>query len=364
MEKDSRSRFAVHVAVVFLVFLFLSFLAGQCQRMRYGRTVSISGRDTLKAAVSFRYSMYDSRKTGFVVGFQYDLLQRYGRAQGCQMDICVNQRDSVDWWAALGDCQVDILVAELSDSVIPRKKDSLFLSIPIGDYVWVVRENETRLLDNINIWLGWYMQESEYKRLRTKFFRSYRSPDMLLADFRQMDVLSPYDDIIRKYAVKLGWDWRLLASLVYQESHFSMSTVSGREATGLMQVLPATAARYGVKNIYDPEENVRAGVMHLVRMQKMFPSPEFDSLNIVKFTLATYNCGEGRIQDCMDFAASKGCDWHDWEEVVKVIPLMKKSSGEDVSSLSLGSFNGNQTVQYVYDILNRFEEYRQIVREK
>lgn len=363
MIKDSRCRFAVHVAIVFSALLLLLFLAGQCQRMRHGRTVSIPGRDTLKAAVSFKHSMYDSRRLGFVVGFQYDLLQRYGRAQACQMDICVNQRDSVDWWAALSDGLVDILVVELSDSIIPTKKDSLFLSIPIGDYAWVVREDETRLLDNINIWLGWYMQGSEYKKLRTKFFRSYRTPDTLSSDFSQVDVLSPYDDIFRRYAVELGWDWRLLASLVYQESHFSMSTVSRRDASGLMQVLPATAARYGVENIYDPEENVRAGVMHLKRMQKMFPSPEFDSSNVIKFTLATYNCGEGRIQDCMDFAASKRCDWHDWEEVVKVIPLMRRGREDDLSVLSLGPFNGNQTVQYVYDILNRYEEYRQTVRE-
>lgn len=363
MYMNSRSRFAVHVAVVFLALLFLLFLAGRCQRVRYGRTVAISGRDTLKAAFAFNYTMYDSRRTGFVTGFQYELLRTYAAAQGCQIDIRVNRTDSTDSRRALLDGEVDILVVELSDSVIMDKRDSVFLGIPIGNYAWAVRGDEHRLLDNINVWLGWYIQEEGYKRLRTRFFRSYREPDTLSAGFKRMNALSPYDDIFRKYAVPLGWDWRLLASLVYQESRFAMNTVSGRGATGLMQILPSTAARYGVSDIYDPDENVRAGVMHLVRMQKMFTSPDFDSLNIVKFTLATYNCGEGRIQEYMDLAASKGYDRQDWEEVVKAVPLLRRGSVYDDSSSPSGSSNGNQTVRYVYDILNRFDGYRQTVME-
>jgi len=360
MQKDSRSRFPVHVLVVLSALPFLLLLAGHCQRVRYGRTVSIQGRDTLNAAVSLRYPMYDSRRVMYV-GLQYDLLKRYGDAQGIYLDVSISQGDTVDWWSELMNGRVDILVTELSDSVIPRKKDSVFMSIPMDDYVWVVTKDDSRLLDNINIWLGWYIQSSEYNSLRTGFLRLFRNADTSYVG--KMAMISPYDDLFRKYASTIGWDWRLLASLVYQESRFSMSTISGRDAAGLMQVRPAAATKYGVRNVFDPEDNLRAGVKYIEKLMDMFPYPEYDSLNIIKFTLAAYNCGEGRIRDCIRFADSNGCDVHEWDEVAEVIPLMRKRSGSDLSMLTLGSFNGKQTVQYVSDIMNRFEEYKRMVDE-
>lgn len=360
---ESRSRFAVHVAVVLAVFVTLLLLSDACSRSGNGRYVCISGRDTVRAAVSFDFSMYDSHRQGFPVGFEYDLLRRYALAQGCTADVSVNRRDSVDWWSALLDGTVDVIVVEHPDSVISLKKDSVLLSIPSGDYAWAVRGEDTELLGNINVWLGWYRQSDEYRSLRARFFRSYSLPDSIPVEHPGIGCISPYDDEIKKYSGVLGWDWRLLASLIYQESRFSMNIVSDRGATGLMQVRPATARTYGVSDIYDPEENIRAGVMHLKKLQRMFPYPEYDSVNVVKFTLASYNCGEGRIQDCIGFASDNGYDPHQWEQVAEAITLMKRPDGEtDVSSLRLGKFSGGQTVLYVRDVLSRYEHYRGLVR--
>ncbi len=58
--------------------------------------------------------------------------------------------------------------------------------------------------------------------------------------------ISPYDQYIRKYSQQLGWDWRLLASLIYQESNFKTDVTSQVGASGLMQLMPTTAKRFGI----------------------------------------------------------------------------------------------------------------------
>ena len=71
--------------------------------------------------------------------------------------------------------------------------------------------------------------------------------------------ISPYDDLFKRYAGRLGWDWRLLASIAYQESHFQPQIVAWSGAEGLMGILPATARGLGFDagDMQDPEKNGR-----------------------------------------------------------------------------------------------------------
>ena len=117
-----------------------------------------------------------------------------------------------------------------------------------------------------------------------------------------------YDDLLKQYSKELGWDWRMLAAVVYQESKFSINSTSHRGATGLMQVMPSTAEYYGIDDLLDPEKNLKAGTRHLKRLQKMFEKSGMDQTEQIKFTLAAYNAGEGRIADCRRFAEAKAAE--------------------------------------------------------
>ena len=172
--------------------------------------------------------------------------------------------------------------------------------------------------------------------------------------------LSPYDKLIRKYAAELGWDWRMLASVLYQESRFSIGSRSPRGAQGLMQVMPSTAKYYKVENLLDPEENIIAGTRHLRRLQNMFRKEGLEGDELIKFTLAAYNAGEGRIMDCRNLASSLEFDNTIWDETVKVIPMMREDSILENEVVKLGKFKGHETIAYVDQVFSHYRAFCQI----
>ena len=93
------------------------------------------------------------------------------------------------------------------------------------------------------------------------------------------------------------------------------------------------------------------------RLQRMFSKYDLDKTELIKFTLAAYNAGEGRIIDCRNFAMSKGFDNSRWDEIVSIIPLMREDSILEEESVKLGKFQGHETIEYVdriFTIYNAF----------
>jgi hypothetical protein len=105
---------------------------------------------------------------------------------------------------------------------------------------------------------------------------------------RQRDRESRYDEMITRHAAKYGVDPVLVKAVIQIESAYDPGAVSYKGARGLMQLMPATAKRFGVKNIHDPEENIRGGVEYLAFLTKLFP-------NDLTRALAGYNAGEGAV---------------------------------------------------------------------
>ena len=95
-------------------------------------------------------------------------------------------------------------------------------------------------------------------------------------------------DDITKLWEKIEWDWRLLASLIYQESGFDHSVESWMGARGLMQLMPSTAAEFGLDSISSPEMNIRAGVKYLSWLDKQFEHKVPVKDERKKFVLAAY----------------------------------------------------------------------------
>lgn len=105
---------------------------------------------------------------------------------------------------------------------------------------------------------------------------------------RQHDRRSRYDEIIERYAMHYRVDPVLVRAVIQVESDFKAGCVSGKGARGLMQLMPETAKRYGVKQIHDPDENIRGGVHYLRDLLEMFPSD-------LSRALAAYNAGENAV---------------------------------------------------------------------
>ena len=100
---------------------------------------------------------------------------------------------------------------------------------------------------------------------------------------------SPFDDSIREHSSKRGLDARLVRSVILVESNFNPRAVSRKGARGLMQLMPQTAKRYGVKDVHDAGENIRGGVAYLADLMVAFRGD-------LPLVLAAYNAGEGAVQ--------------------------------------------------------------------
>jgi len=99
----------------------------------------------------------------------------------------------------------------------------------------------------------------------------------------------PFGDLIRAAAKRYSVDADLITSVIAAESNFDPRAISRRDARGLMQLLPATAMRLGVKNIFDPQENIDAGTRYLSDLLQLYK-------NDMALTLAAYNAGPERVQ--------------------------------------------------------------------
>ena len=100
---------------------------------------------------------------------------------------------------------------------------------------------------------------------------------------------APFVEMIQAAAARYSVDADLIASVIATESNFDPKAISRRNARGLMQLLPETAARLGVQNIFDPQENIDAGTRYLRDLLQRYG-------NDLALTLAAYNAGPERVQ--------------------------------------------------------------------
>ena len=295
---------------------------------------------------------------GLTTGYNYELLQRFARDMGDTLTGIVNARDGSVWLDSLRLGLVDIVVLPFEDSL---RADSIRFSRPLDSLtVWAVREDCKSGLEEIDGWLESFQESPEHEPLRDLFLLRY-SPAKRAEWGRRVSAISPYDSLVRAEAAALGWDWRLLCAIIYQESQFHIELRSRRGAEGLMQMMPSTAAKMGVTDLFDPEKSLKAGVTYLRRLQSMFQSKAADDDALRKFTLAAYNAGEGRLTDVINYASSIGADSGTWEGLVEVIPQMRDESTIQVDSvIKLRTFQGVETIAYVNRVLSLYEDFKTI----
>ncbi|MCR5519175.1 MAG: transglycosylase SLT domain-containing protein [Bacteroidales bacterium] len=179
-------------------------------------------------------------------------------------------------------------------------------------------------------------------------------PRGMCADY----IISPYDSLIKHYSDSAGLDWRLVSAVIYHESKFDNDVRSHRGAAGLMQMMPATAEWLGADDVTDPIEGVRVGTLYLKRLHNAYRNHTDDPEERLKFALAAYNAGVGRIQDCIHYARLRGVDSSYWDNIVAIIPEMSNDSILEIDTIKFGKFKGVETIAYVDNVLEKYEQYK------
>jgi membrane-bound lytic murein transglycosylase F len=173
--------------------------------------------------------------------------------------------------------------------------------------------------------------------------------------------ISEYDKIIQVGVRRLGWDWRMMASIVWNESRFNINAVSSQGARGLMQFMPRTAERFGLEGeeLNDPAKNIEAGVEYLMFLERRF-GEIVDRDERIKFVLAGYNAGPGHVRDAMALAEKYGDNPHVWYNSVDkwLLALQERKYYTD-EVCRHGFFRGKYTVRYVKNVFEKYYFYKE-----
>ncbi len=174
--------------------------------------------------------------------------------------------------------------------------------------------------------------------------------------------LSPYDDVVRKYAERYGFDWRLIVAQMFQESRFNPESVSFAGAEGLMQVLPRTAEELGFDEMADPETMIHAGIKYLDWTRDRF-EPDLAVRDRMWFTLAAYNAGAGHVQEARRLAAARGLNPDRWfGNVEQAMLLLQKP--QFAAQSRYGYCRCSEPVRYVRQIRSRYNAYLEMLGER
>ena len=256
------------------------------------------------------------------------LVQKFTGDHGLEATLEV-AADDANYLDSLLEGTADLVVTVQADSL----PEGLMATRPFPDgTVWVLRKDESHALMLMNRWIGELSSESRFHQIQ----RDYQKGKPV-----HLTTISSYDPLVRKYAESIGWDWRLLSAIIFRESRFHPDANSHKGAIRLMQI---RSSRYSTDTLLIPSVNLSVGTTYLKRLQNMFSSAAADTTECIKFTLAAYNAGEGRILQTIQTAREKGVDATRWDSVLKVIP-------------DVPGFKGTQTIVYVEDVLNIYAFY-------
>lgn len=265
-----------------------------------------------------------------------------------------------------GDIEYTIADANIA-SVMASYYPILDIEVPISfsqRISWATRHNSPDLLESTNNWLKEIKKKVDYNVIYNKYFKNKKDfRRRIKSEFYSLnnEEISPYDDLIKKHSEELNWDWRLVTSLVYQESRFDPKNSSWADAKGLMQLMPATAKELGVTNRDDPEQSIKGGMAYLKQIRENFKNVS-DSVQRIKFTLASYNCGLYHVIDAQKLAEKRGLNAQVWDENVEEM-ILELSSPKNYNDpvVKYGYVRGIEPYNYVDQIFKRYQHYTQFI---
>ena len=256
-------------------------------------------------------------------------------------------------------------LAQINASFFPI----LDVSVPVSfsqRIAWAVNKNSDDFLVKINQWIENEKKRNDYYVIYNKYFKNKRNFNRRVkSEFYSLTnyQISKYDILIKENAKKLGWDWRLLASLVYQESRFDQEANSWTGAEGLMQLMPNTAEELGVENLLDPIDNINAGSKYLKSIYDNFEEIT-DTVQRIKFTMGAYNSGYYHIKDARKLATLNKLNPNVWDGNVNEMLLeLTYPQNYNHPSINYGYVNGIEPYNYVNQIFERYDHYVNFIKE-
>ena len=268
--------------------------------------------------------------------------------------------------------EIDYTISDYNiASISSAYYDNLDIKTTVGvmqRLAWATRKSSPKLLKTINEWIKIQRDETDFYVIYNKYFKNKRAfKKRIKSDFFSLESnkISEYDDLIKENAKTIYWDWRFLASQIYQESKFDPNERSWAGAVGLLQLMPRTAKSYGYTNLTNPSVSLKAGTAHINYLNEYWKEQIPDSTERVKFILASYNAGQNHVQDARRLAKKYDLDpdvWYDNVEEAIIMKSKKKYFTDPV--VRFGYCRGEEPANYVKEIFQRYQYYSEFIEDR
>ncbi|MCK0753987.1 membrane-bound lytic murein transglycosylase MltF [Chromohalobacter japonicus] len=239
---------------------------------------------------------------------------------------------------------------------------------PLGEpqsLVWALPKNSgVALLRAANQFIARLREHGDLADLAARYFGHDNYLEYVGASLfirHAQNRLPRYEDAFKQAARDSGFDWKLLAALGYQESHWKPRATSPTGVRGLMMLTNATAAEVGVSNRLDPEQSIEGGAIYLGHVKERLQE-EITEPDRTWMALAAYNVGLGHLYDAQKIAEMQGGDPYNWADVRKALPLLQKRQW--YSKVHHGYARGGEPVIYVRNIRRYYEILNYVDRSR
>lgn len=265
-------------------------------------------------------------------------------------------QEPVDLFEMLDRGEIDLTIADSSDFYANRPFYPDFRITLLGgdtvQFAWALApgEQNAALLEEIQHYFNTITENHHLSSLKDRFFNldkdvSFISTHTFMALKDQR--LPKYRELIERVAIEYDIDWRLLAAISYQESHWNPKAKSPTGVRGFMMLTLPTARELGIRDRLDPAQSLRGGVRYFLQLYNRLPK-EISTTDKSWFALAAYNIGMGHLYDARKLTAMNGGDPNLWRDVKENLPLLRQRKW--YKQLNYGYARGDEAATYVENI--------------
>ena len=221
---------------------------------------------------------------------------------------------------------------------------------------WILPENSSdHLKEKILEFFTFMIKENKLKYIKQRNLNNGTQYNFVGSKNFVKDlanIFPQYEFYFKSFSEKYGHDWRLLASIGYQESHWNKDAISYTGVKGIMMLTKNTAKDMKVKDRTNPKDSIYGGAKYLKKMLDKVPS-NINDKDKIWFAIAAYNIGYGHVMDAMYLAKEDNKVITDWKSIEPY--LLKLSQSRYYKKTQYGYARGWETVKYVQNIRQYYD---------
>ncbi len=278
-------------------------------------------------------------------------------------------------WHELGPPAAEGLIEQVSEGLLgyavvasneAAAARNVFLNVetaftvgPKRDVVWILPPTQASLRDQANAFFDRIRSNGSLQRLIDRYVGyAHRVEHIDASAFqdRIRAVLPTYLALFHQAQQQSGIEWRLIAAIAYQESHWDPQATSATNVRGMMMLTEDTARRLRVVDRLDPRQSIVAGARYLADLKRSLPQ-RITEPDRTWIALAAFNIGIGHLEDARVLAARQKLNPDSWSDLKKTLPLLAQTDLADQTKY--GAARGGQAMVFVesvrayYDVLLR-----------